>query len=246
MAIKWGCRPWKVWRSHWNNKTKLGGYRLPIALICAIIISCGLGYLAINNLAAWRDWQAFSPQTKLDGMIPFIPWMIVPYATLYLYYPMAAILGMKDEATQRENVIFHQIIILLTCVIFGIFLLMPAEVTIRSEVFEAKLGFWQTWYDLLHVVDSPWNAWPSLHIVQSLLVVLVINRWYSKHKNNFLIYVLWALWFLLALSILTIKQHFVWDLISGIGVAVISWKFWLLPALDSCQSESLTTCFKEL
>ena len=97
---------------------------------------------------------------------------------------MAAILGMRDETTQRENIIFHQTILLLTWVIFVIFLILPVEVTLRSEISGAELGIWQGLYDLLHTVDTPWNAWPSLHIVQSLLALLVVSRWYNSESKN--------------------------------------------------------------
>ena len=60
------------------------GLRLPLALIFSIILGCGIGYLATNKFAEWRDWQAFDPQIELDKLIPFLPWMIIPYATLYL------------------------------------------------------------------------------------------------------------------------------------------------------------------
>ena len=121
--------------NHWKNRDKQLGYRLPIALIVAIIIGAGLGYLLTNKFAYWRDWQAFDPTTSIDTWIPVIPWMIVPYSTLYFYYPMAAILGMKSEQTQRENVIFHQILLMLTWMVFVIFILVPVEVDIRSSVF---------------------------------------------------------------------------------------------------------------
>ena len=81
------------------------GTRLPTVLFCSIIFGAGLGYLAINKFSNWRDWQAFDPTISLDNAIPVIPWMILPYYTLYFYYPMAAFLGMKNEQT-RENVFY--------------------------------------------------------------------------------------------------------------------------------------------
>ena len=246
MSIKWGSKPWRLWSSHWKNRHQMFGLRLPLALIFSIILGCGIGYLATNQLAEWRDWQAFDPQIELDTLIPFLPWMIIPYATLYLYYPMAAILGMRDETTQRENIIFHQTILLLTWVIFVIFLILPVEVTLRSEISGAELGIWQGLYDLLHTVDTPWNAWPSLHIVQSLLALLVVSRWYNSESKIWHIRILWFSWFMLMLSVVTIKQHFVWDVFSGIVIAMIAWRTWILPLLNSSQSEDIIASFEAL
>lgn len=246
MSIKWGSRPWRLWSNHWKNRDKQLGYRLPIALIVAIIIGAGLGYLLTNKFAYWRDWQAFDPTTSIDTWIPVIPWMIVPYSTLYFYYPMAAILGMKSEQTQRENVIFHQILLMLTWMVFVIFILIPVEVDIRSSVFAADLGIWQPWYDYLYAVDTPWNAWPSLHIVQSLLAVLVVSRWYNTENYRWQIRILWFAWLMLTISVMTTKQHFVWDVVTGIIIAVLAWKYWILPCLENCSSQLIVNEFETL
>lgn len=246
MSIKWGSRPWRLWSNHWKNRGRQLGYRLPIALIVAIIIGAGLGYLLTNKFAYWRDWQAFDPTTSIDTWIPVIPWMIVPYSTLYFYYPMAAILGMKSEQTQRENVIFHQILLVLTWMVFVIFILVPVEVDIRSSVFAADLGIWQPWYDYLYAVDTPWNAWPSLHIVQSLLAVLVVSRWYNTENYRWQIRILWFAWLMLTISVMTTKQHFVWDVVTGIIIAVLAWKYWISPCLENCSSEQIVNEFETL
>ena len=246
MSIKWGSRPWRLWSNHWKNRDKQLGYRLPIALIVAITIGAGLGYLLTNKFAYWRDWQAFDPTTSIDTWIPVMPWMIVPYSTLYFYYPMAAILGMKSEQTQRENVIFHQILLMLTWMVFVIFILVPVEVDIRSSVFAADLGIWQPWYDYLYAVDTPWNAWPSLHIVQSLLAVLVVSRWYNTENYRWQIRILWFAWLMLTISVMTTKQHFVWDVVTGIILAVFAWKYWISPCLEICSSHLIVNEFETL
>ena len=237
MPLKWGSKPWRLWSSHWKNRSAWFGYRLPTALMIAMTIGAGLGYLLTNKFSNWRDWQAFDPMSGMDSWIPVIPWMIVPYSTLYFYYPMAALLGMKNEQTQRENIIFHQTLLMLTWMVFVVFLVLPVEVDIRSSVLEAELGFWQPWYDNLYAVDTPWNAWPSLHIVQSLLAVLVVSRWHNSEDYRWRIRLLWLAWFMLTISVMATKQHFVWDVVTGIVVATAAWKYWILPSLDNCQSQ---------
>mgnify|MGYP005738648561 FL=1 len=246
MSIKLGSKPWRIWSSHWNRRTVIYGLRLPFALISAIIVGCGFGYLATNHFANWRTWQAFDPQIGLDTAIPVLPWMIIPYATLYLYYPMAAVLGMKNADIQRENVIFHQTFLLLTWIIFAIFILLPVEVDIRDEVSGVELGLWQGVYDLLHAVDTPWNAWPSLHIVQSLLAVFAVTRWYNSAASRWHIRFLWFAWIMLVLSVVATKQHFVWDVASGIIIATVAWKFWILPLMKNSHSEEVVASFEAL
>ena len=130
--------------------------------------------------------------------------------------------------------------------IFAIFIIFPVKVDLRSEVFETELGMWQSWYDLLHSVDNPWNAWPSLHIVQSLLAVLVITRWHGYASKIWLVRILWISWFMLMISVMTTKQHFIWDVISGVCIALIAWKYWILPALENSHSKDIVSEFESL
>ena len=161
---------------------------------------------------------------------------------------MAGLLGMKNDKTQREVVIFHQILLILTGMIFLIFLTLPAEVDLRDPISEANLGMWQVWFDLLHDVDNPWNAWPSLHIVQSMLVVLVVNRWYKNEgkRAKLLLSVLWICWILLVVSITTTKQHYLWDAISALIVGFLAWKYWMEPMLEKSHSEESIAYFEAL
>ena len=246
MSIRLGTKPWKIWRQHWHNQNSWKGLRLPLVLILSIVIGAGLGYLITNHFANWRDFEAFDPATRLDDWIPVIPWMILPYYTLYLYYPMAAITGMKDDLTKREVVIFHQILLITTWFVFAIFLISPAEVDIRKSIFETDLGIWEIWFTKMYEVDTPWNAWPSLHIVQSLLAVLVVTRWYYPTKYKPLIIALWFAWTLLTISVMTTKQHFVWDAVSALIVSFFVWKYWMKPALDNCQTEEMKQAFDNL
>lgn len=248
MAIELGSRPWKLWRSHLKNQNTLFGYRLPIALFASIILGAGLGYLAINRFSNWRDWQAFDPNTSFDTAIPVIPWMILPYYTLYFYYPMAAMLGMKNDQTKRECILFHQILLILTWLIWMIFIFLPAKVDLRGSIDYDELGIWSGLFESLHSVDTPWNAWPSLHIVQSLLSVLIVQRWYfgQSNKHNISLVILWFCWSLLAISVMTTKQHFVWDTVTAIIISLAAWKYWFLPILERSNDEEMIAEFEAI
>ena len=248
MRIRWGSKPWKLWSSHWHNRHTFKGLRLPLALLAMVFLGLGLGYLAINYFSEWRGWTAFDPETRFDSMIPVIPWMILPYYALYFYYPMAGLLGMKNDKTQREVIIFHQILLILTIMIFGIFLILPAEVDLRDSVLDTDLGIWHTWFELLYGVDNPWNAWPSLHIVQSMLIVLIIHRWFSNdgRKATMLLGALWFAWALLVISITTTKQHYIWDAISALIVGFLAWRYWIAPALNKCHEQEVVELFNQL
>ena len=76
----------------------------------------------------------------------------------------------------------------------------------------------------------------------------MVQRWYaSESKNNKLLFgFLWLSWALLAISILTTKQHFIWDLVTAIIVTLWSWKYWFLPILNRSNDEDLIAEFEAM
>ena len=85
-------------------------------------------------------------------------------------------------------------------------------------------------------MDEPWNAWPSLHIAHSYFLTRAISRWMRIRSSEsqlvkIFIAIVWIEFFLLSISIMTTKQHYVWDLFTGIIVGVIGWKI-AVRALD--------------
>ena len=134
---------------------------------------------------------------------------------------------------------FHQTLFVLTWFILLIFILLPTEIHIRnhipSDIREGE-GFWGFWYgDFMHVTDNPWNAWPSLHVVQSLLIILVLRRW--NVITGLIEKIVWICWIALCISIMTTKQHFLLDLVTGISVAIISWRWVFVKVLNSANKE---------
>jgi membrane-associated phospholipid phosphatase len=45
---------------------------------------------------------------------------------------------------------------------------------------------------------------------------------------------------------MTTKQHFVWDVVTGIIIGITAWKFWILPALENSQTQEILTEFESL
>ena len=115
--------------------------------------------------------------------------------------------------------------------------MLPAETHVRAEMEElVEAGGFPTLglYELLYMVDRPWNAWPSLHVSESLLLTLHIQRCLQARatRGRFTkacLAAIWTGWVLLSLSVLTTRQHFVWDLISGAGLGALLWVVYVRP-----------------
>jgi membrane-associated phospholipid phosphatase len=175
--------------------------------------------------------------------------MFIPYITLYLYYPAAAFLGNKTDDMWRQNIIFHQMMTISCWYVLIIFLVFPVEIDLRGPI-QSQLqdgDFWHPFYVFMHSVDTPWNSWPSLHVVQSTQVVLVLRYWYPSEtrKTQILQWALLFAWAMLILSTMFTKQHYLWDVITGLAYAYGTWRWWMRPVLDRVATKEYAENFEQ-
>ena len=210
-----------------------------------MIIAMAIPYTVINRIMGTIDWSAMDPIMPIDSYVPFIGWTFIVYLTLYLYYPAAAWFGRVDEERIREMFAFHQALFVMTWAVNLIFIVLPTKIYIRDQIpsgIRSGEGFWGFWYgDLMHNTDMPYNAWPSLHVVQSLMIVLLLRRWKVIYglKEVFI----WIMWIALCMSVMTTKQHFFWDLITGIITGLICWYWMCVPALEATSEQEWLDAF---
>ncbi|MAH90986.1 MAG: hypothetical protein CMA11_04380 [Euryarchaeota archaeon] len=235
-------RPWKVWQPHWREK---GNSKLFWYTIISLILAMALPYSVINQIMGYFDRSVMDPIMPIDSMVPFIGWSFIIYLTLYLYYPAAAWFGRVNDERIREMFAFYQALFVMTWVVNLIFILFPTEVYIRDQIpadVRAGEGFWGFWFgDLMHNTDMPYNAWPSLHVVQSLMIVMLLRHW--KIITGFKEVLVWVAWVALCISVMTTKQHFFFDLITGIVTGICCWYWMCIPAMKSSNNEEWNEAF---
>jgi hypothetical protein len=185
-------------------------------------------YSGVNLLAAARGVTVFDPAQlfvvggeSLDSRIPYLPWTISVYMCLWgfyflpvLTYPMTA-----SGAEELFRLYFGLIVVTLTaCVVF---IVCPAEMTLRADVaWSGESTFWDRQHQMIRVLDKPFNTWPCLHVAQPTLIVLMVSRWMGRRVWTA---ALWAACAALAISTLTVKQHFIWDVLTGSLLALAYW-----------------------
>ena len=217
---------WWPKRDEWS-RLKYGGFLLSLFLVLG-----ALPYGLINRFSAWRGTSTFEVELPIDWDLPFVPWMVIPYYSFYLYFPWAAWMGASDRHRQN-GLVFHQRLIASAWVAFIIFLLFPVEIELRSQAYGAE-GLFGLMMSALHEADAPYNAWPSIHVLLSILVVLFIRFVETENGtwNAPKAVVIWVSCALLVASTALIKQHYVFDGISGIALAFGLWYGWIRPALN--------------
>ncbi len=201
-------------------------------LLSFYLITAAIPYWLTNQIAAWRDVSMFNPEHAIDDMIPYMPWNVVFYFSFYLYFPLVAWYGSKPGLRREEGVIFHQSLTMATWMACLLFIFIPVKVNLRHQVvFQDDL--FNPFMTGLHAADPPFNSWPSLHVFQSTLILLVMRRWLIEEQKwpTWLSSTAWICWALLVLSTMGVKQHYIFDAITGLAFALTVWFYVCKPKL---------------
>lgn len=150
------------------------------------------------------------PLTWLDNYIPLMAWTFWIYVSDYLFLPLAGILAPTKEHFRKFRLAFW----LILWIHIAIFLFFPTKVP-YYEVHGQ--GITESMARLVHSVDVPCNAFPSLHVSMSVLSALVLSTFYRRYCWFML---LWGI--AIIFSTLTTKQHSCYDVLGGfiVGMAV--------------------------
>lgn len=164
------------------------------------------------------------PVTRLDAAIPDLPIAIVPYLSLWFYVGIAPGLQRSFAAL----IAYAGWSALLCGSGLAIFYRWPTRVPL--SVFDAGgvPGF-----SLLHGIDAPGNACPSLHVAIALFTAIWIAALLRDCRAPPLLQVINASWFVaIAYSTVAIRQHVVIDVVAGaaLGIAVAVPSLLLRPA----------------
>ena len=249
-------RPFKILRSTWSRKHLLRGNWFIIEIFILGLFFVALPYFSVNHYVNSIGHTFWDPEIAFDRAIPVIPWMIVPYFSLYLLNPLPIVAHPRNERAKMELLLTLQAISTLTIFSCIFFLLFPAEIDLRdqlpAEMMNGEGGLFGALFQIIHGADRPWNAWPSLHVSQSLVLLMVLTRWLNRECKDaswsrVALVILWINAILLFISILTTKQHYMWDLVTGLPMGYLWW--WMLSAgfkrLDSMSDDEISSEFNE-
>jgi membrane-associated phospholipid phosphatase len=149
--------------------------------------------------------------TSLDKAIPFMPASIWIYNSECVFLFLA--LWMGNDAT-RKTLTYYAMLIT-TAIAFLFFIFLPTK--IPHQIIHAE-GLTGSLWRGLYLTDTPQNCFPSLHVALAILAanaLVIINKYWRIAAP------IWAT--LICISTLTTKQHYLIDILGGIGVAMASW-----------------------
>ncbi len=169
------------------------------------------GYFWANHFSIGRD--AAILQMSLDRAWPCVPGWIFVYS---LAHPLCAapVLLLREPGQLRT--VLAGFAFLVTAAL-GAFLVYPVRMlrpVLPAQAFGASMLAW-TWQ-----VDPPYNCFPSLHVAADVFVALCCLR-----VNRLAGLAVGFLAVLVSLSTLFVKQHYLADILAGLGLALVSLRF---------------------
>jgi membrane-associated phospholipid phosphatase len=156
---------------------------------------------------------------SLDNKIPFIPQMIIIYN---LFYPMIFItfhsIYKKDKQTFNKGIIAAIIGYIIADIIFIIY---PVEM-IRPDITNLHVDpITRLIITLTYNIDSPAiNCFPSIHCIYCMNCIYTIIKTNNLNKRSKIIYIITLS--LIILSVLIVKQHYIFDILSALIIVIIS------------------------
>ena len=159
----------------------------------------------------------YAPSVWLDGVIPLHPVWAFVYGALYLCLIVLPVLAIREHAHIRRTVSAYLFIWVTAYICFVVYpTAAPRPPTLHALTF----GNWGL--RLLYSADPPFNCFPSLHVAHSFVSALAC---YRLSRPLGLACSVAAL--MVALSTLFTKQHYVLDVVAGIGLALVAYSLFL-------------------
>jgi membrane-associated phospholipid phosphatase len=158
-----------------------------------------------------------------ERRIPFLPWSIVPYWSIDVFYGLSVFVC----KTRDELDVLVRRLVTAQAVAVACFLMFPLKFAFSHP---ETHGIPHVLFRALAVVDRPFNQAPSLHI--ALLVIL----WclYGRHVRGLARTLLHPWFALIGLSVLTTYQHHIFDVPTGALLGLLC--LWLWPQMSGLQT----------
>jgi hypothetical protein len=205
-----------------SENARLISMRERLVLLLALSTTIVGTYIYLNNNPVFAP--QLMPMTAVDTATPFLVWTVWPYAFLNLSNGI-----MPFFVRRRDD-----------------FLRMALTLAIAMGIHIVFWTFWPTtfprppvpmgdsisehFYGFLIVIDAPVNCFPSAHVAAPAVQLFFVCRAWPKLAPW-----LWTVFGLFALSILTTKQHYSWDLLGAAVIVFIALK--MTSRMDSRRED---------
>lgn len=159
------------------------------------------------------------PLTPIDELVPYQPWWILPYASLWLYISLVP----NQLYSGHELLTYLKTVVAMAALGFTIFFFWPTAVPKAYFDWSQHPGI-----AFLKSIDASGNACPSLHVAYAVFSCLGLHGLLGEMRAPRLLQVLNVLWCLaIAYSTLATKQHVAIDLMAGALMGLVAGSLYL-------------------
>lgn len=180
--------------------------------------------IAIFNLLTYFGIQGLITSNTIDLLTPFDQAIPLVPEFIWIYNSLIPVLLASCVFLLRTKKVFWTtcVAFLVATVVLDVFYVVMPSFYPRESFEIANASTW--FLNLTREIDGSNNTFPSGHVALSwLLFWATSNSTTLKNKKKIkLVFGLWA--FAISLSTLTLKQHYIVDVIGGF---VLAWGSWL-------------------
>ena len=185
-----------------------------LPILCSVLFNIIVYFGNRIVTSGWTHYDLSLP--FLDDRIPFQSWAIVIYVGAYAFWIVGFLLIARDEKEVCYGVFSGELIGKLFCLLF--FLLLPTAMVDRPSGFELK-NLFDRLTQLVYDMDAPDNLFPSIHCMESWVVVRGVFRCRNLRCPTVIRALSVCMAFAVFASTLLVKQHVFLDVLAGVGVA---------------------------
>ncbi|MBS1960215.1 MAG: phosphatase PAP2 family protein [Bdellovibrionales bacterium] len=159
------------------------------------------------------------PHTWVDSHTPFIPYTVLIYISEYFYFA-AVYLTLRDYDNINRYLYSFFLLQVVSCAFFLAYPTIYPRDAFAPTVQALEPQWLRSIWLWLWKQDAPTNCLPSLHVSSVYLSALVFRTDGPNGRTAaFRFYFTWST--LIALTTLTTKQHYLVDIVSGFGLALL-------------------------
>lgn len=159
--------------------------------------------------------------TRIDEMIPFLEFFIIPYLLWFVYMAVAVLYFFFTDKTDFYKVMAFLIIGMTVFLIIST--IFPNGQVLRPTVFERN-NIFVDMVKRLYRTDTPTNIFPSIHVYNSIGICISILRSKKLRKYKWIPHTSVVLTVLIILSTLFLKQHSILDAISAGLLSIVAYR----------------------
>lgn len=158
---------------------------------------------------------AYNLGTKVDSIIPFVRFFIVPYNLWYPYIILSLLLlCFSDRKTFFKTIISIDLGLICCYIVYLTFQTTVPRPNIMSEDIFSKL------VSLTYSLDAPYNCFPSIHVLTCYLLMKGFYR--SATCRIITKTVVFSIGLTIILSTLFVKQHVILDILGAVMLGEIT------------------------